>query len=238
MGNTWMKTSKINLLHRTLEDAIRRVLKFAKLKITQPHADGDWSKASVGSQVVFELLYAGTHEEHTADRDRGGRCSVFALHPNYAGDALSSRYWVSWFEDWRVKEAKKEWALCTAGWSVFVGPPNQQKQQLIRAEWDQLPIAGSPHTGQPHWHVDRFPRLDTAAYDSAAVAVPNEPSLVLANAADGTSELAGLHLAMGTWNEGLDHPQCWQRSVRIPDDAVAWAVRTLKYLQSELPAEP
>lgn len=237
MGNSGMKPSEITSLHTALEEEIKRILDFSKLKIKQPQGDGDWSKASVGSRVVFELLYHRTYEGQTAERDRGGKCSIFALGPDYPGNSLSSLYWVSWFEQWQVEVPRQNLHLRTASWSVFAGPPNREKRQIIRAEWDQLPIAGSKRSGQPHWHVDRFPRLEAGTYGTTAVALPAEASLVLANAVDGASQLTGLHLAMGAWDAKLKHPECWQRLARKTDDLLTWGVRTLEYLKSELPCQ-
>lgn len=214
--NPRMKASDINSLHRLLEQRIRGVLGFANLKILPPSASGDWTKATVDTRLPFELLPAGGYPEQAA-RDTGSRCSVFPLHPNVGGDPLASRYWVSWFEVWLVKVIKIDLHLCTAGWSVFAGLLGRDKRQVIRAEWDQLPITGSPKVGQPHWHVDR-----PLEYESA----------------DDTSELAGLHLAMGTWNSTEDHPSCWQRSAEKQSDLVDWGERTLRYLQSELSCTP
>jgi hypothetical protein len=228
-----MKPPEINSLHRSLENAIKGVLEFAKLEIAQPQCGGDWSKASLRSYVVFELLYADTYQEQIAQRDMGGKCSVFGLHPKDASIELSSRFWVSWFEEWQVV-ARQDLHLCTAGWSVFAGPPDQQKQQILRAEWDQLPDTGSPRSGQPHWHLDRFPRIEAAADDTAGAAAPAEAALALVDRVDGASELAGLHLAMGTWNGKRKHPECWQRQAGKTDDLLIWGVRTLEYLQSEL----
>jgi hypothetical protein len=236
MGNTMMKPTEIRLLHRSLEKEIRAALEFAKLGIGQPLVGGDWSNAAVESRVVFELLYEGTHQQQTAQRERGGRCSVFALHANNAADALRSRYWVSWFEEWQVKVARQDLELCTAGWSVFAGPPNQEMQQIIRAEWDQLPITGSQRSGQPHWHVDRYPQLETQAYDTTTVAAPGDATLMIASTVDGAQALAGLHLAMGAWNGKLDHPECWQRLASKTDGLLTWGIKTLEYLKSEFPA--
>ena len=233
MGDSRMKPSEIQLLHTSLAIKVRDILEFAKLNISQPQGGGDWRKAAFGSSVVFELLYAETYQEQTARRDMGGSYSVFALHPECAGDALSSRYWVGWFEEWQVRAARQDLGLRTAAWSVFAGPPNQQKQQIIRAEWDQLPSTGRTLSGQPHWHVDRFPPIQTAVYEPAPVVAPVETNLLLVCGANGASELGRLHLAMGAWNGQQKHPECWQRCAKKPEDVVTWGARTLQYLQSE-----
>ena len=211
-----MKASDIKSLHRCLERQIGRVLRVDGLKIAQPLARGDWTRARVNTHLQFELLCVRGYPEQAA-RDTRSRCSVFPLHSGVDSDSPASRYWVSWFEVWLVKEIKIDLHLYTAGWSVFAGLPGHEKRQVIRAEWDQLSITGSPRVGQPHWHVDR-----PLEYESA----------------DDTSELAGLHLAMGTWNSTEDHPGCWQRSAEKQSDLVDWGERTLKYLQSELSCTP
>jgi len=233
MGDARMKPSEITLLHTDLKRQIKEILHFSNLTIKQPQGHGDWRKATFGSHVGFEMLYDGTYQEQTAQRDKGGRCSVFALHPNDADGELTGRYWVGWFEEWQVQAARQDFVLRTAAWSVFAGPPNQQKQQIIRAEWDQIPITGRALSGQPHWHVDRFPPIQTAVYEPAPVVAPVETNLLLACGANGASELGYLHLAMGAWNGQQGHPECWQRWAKKPEDVVTWGVRTLQYLQSE-----
>ena len=114
MDEVRMKPSEITSLHTKQEMQIKSILNFGKLKIKQPWSDGDWRKATFGSPVVFEMLYDGTYQEQTALRDKGGKCSVFALHPNSADEGLTNRYWVVWFEEWEVEATQKDFALRTA----------------------------------------------------------------------------------------------------------------------------
>lgn len=239
MGNPGMTPSEITRLHQSLAGKIKQVLHFAKLEIAQPpQRNGNWNNASVGAEIAFELLYVNTYQEQTAQRDRGGGCSVFALHPGYAEDLLGSRYWVTWHEKWQVGATRRNLDLCTAAWTVFAGPQGQEKQQVIRAEWDQLPRAGRRSSGQPHWHVDRFPQIQLAPFASTAASTTSVTGLMFADTSSSTPALSDLHLAMGAWHATESHPACWQRSAGRPDDLVQWGLRTLEYLKSELSDRP
>jgi hypothetical protein len=51
----------------------------------------------------------------------------------------------------------------------------------------------------------------------------------------GGDSIGFVHLAMGVWNKGVDHPECRQRTYQ--DDCQQlrdWCVKTLKYLKEQV----
>jgi hypothetical protein len=124
----------------------------------------------------------------------------------------------------------------SAGWTLFEGPPgNQDKDQVLRVDWDQLPRRGSKRAGQPHWHFDHELFIATEP-DRAEVG----PGLVEVNTAGASvttklGSIGSIHLAMGAWNTNAGHPECWQRSCNDDcRDLRDWCVKTLKYLKDQV----
>jgi len=214
----------------------------------------EWGRLSVGSTLPFELAPAKGTPWETALRARGGRgpsgrAYVFSLFGATSADGVDTRAqaWVAWYERWTVV-ARGKFELLTAGWTVFWGLPGEEnKIQVLRADWDQVKHTGefAESIGQPHWHVDqpvvadgdgiRFSsgpspnisgELPPQAIHDEAVA-PAVASAVRAPA------ISGLHLAMATW-ERAEHPLCWQRGYRGQcEDLLDWAIKTLLYVRGQ-----
>lgn len=203
-----------------------------------PSSDQGWDRVCGGPQVEFELVPQDPVRSERAMRMRGKdsrirRVSVFPLctHSN----SRVGTFWVSWYEAWR-KQDSSNFILLNAAWTLFKGlPGDQDKTQVLRAEWDQLPHRGSKRAGHPHWHFD---------HDLFISAEPGKikvkPDLVEISsdepfAMKRWTSVGFIHLAMGTWNQGKNHPECWQRTCE--DDCRQlrdWCVKTLLYLKEQI----
>ena len=212
-----------------------------------------WERLRAGSKLPFELLphHKGTPWE-TALRARGGRqpsgrVNVFSLCGVTSADGVDTRAqaWVAWYERWTVV-ARREFELLTAGWTVFWGLPGEEnKIQVLRADWDQIKYTGefAESIGQPHWHVDQPVVADGGGiryWSGPSPNIPGElpPRVIHDEAVAPTDasavrapEIRGLHLAMATW-ERAEHPLCWQRAYEGQcEDLFDWASKTLLYVR-------
>ena len=144
-------------------------------------------------------------------------------------------FWVSWHEVW-LKQDQRNLILQSAGWTLFEGlPGNQDKTQILRADWDQIPQMGSRNAGHPHWHFDHdlFVSTELEKIESKRGLV--EITADSSGGIDRQTSLGFVHLAMGAWNGDLDHPECWQRTYE--DDCRNlrdWCVKTLIYLKEQV----
>lgn len=197
-----------------------------------------WHKVRDGSEVEFELAPVQAVQSEVAVRKRREdrplhRVSVFPLYT--PASLRVGTFWVGWHETW-LKQDSVNYLLLNAGWTLFEGlPGNEDKDQVLRVDWDQLPHRGSNRAGQPHWHFDHHLFISVEP-DKVQVA----PGLVEVNttgvsAATGAGSVGSIHLAMGTWNRDIPHPKCWQRTYE--DDCRQlrdWCVKTLKYLKEQV----
>jgi len=191
-----------------------------------------------GGEVQFELVPVNTVESETAMRmrrehGRAHRVSVFPLCTR--SRSRVGRFWASWHEAW-LKHNSRDYAMLNAGWTLFAGlPGSQDKAQVLRVDWDQLPHRGSKQAGHPHWHFDHD-LFTSAEPDKIEVApglveIPTDATFAMAR----QTSLGFVHLAMGAWNKDIDHPGCWQRTYQ--DDCRQlrdWCVKTLKYLKEQV----
>jgi hypothetical protein len=196
-----------------------------------------WYGVRDGCGIMFDLVPVDPVTSETAMRMRREdgtthRVDVFPL--STPSSCYLGTFWVSWHESW-LKQNSAKYDLLNAGWTLFEGLPGSlDKVQVLRVDWDQLPHA-SPYAGHPHWHFD---------HDLFISAEPDRittgPYLVEVNtpAASAMAKplcVGFIHLAMGTWNKGEDHPKCWQRNYQ--DDCKQlrdWCVKTLKYLKEQV----
>jgi len=203
-----------------------------------PSNEVKWYKTRDGSEVAFELVPRDPVQSERATRMRHKdskthRVSVFPLYTH--SSSCVGTFWVSWYEAW-LKQNSSNFVLLNAGWTMFEGlPGDQQKTQVLRVDWDQLPHKGSKRAGHPHWHFDHELFISTEP-DKVEVA----PGLVEVSTGDAFamarwSSVGFIHLAMGAWNKNTDHPECWQRTYE--DDCQQlrdWCVKTLRYLKEQV----
>ncbi len=202
------------------------------------HASDEWQRVRDGSRLEFELVPADPRKSSTAMRLRREdskihRVSVFPL--SAPSSLRLGIFWVSWHEMW-LKRNSANYILLNAGWTLFEGPlGDRDKKQVLRLDWDQLPDRGSPRAGHPHWHFDHELFL-SAEPDRVEV----EPGLVKVGTAGASAvtkavSVGFIHLAMGAWNEGADHPQCWQRGYKEDCGQLRdWCRKTLTYLKEQV----
>lgn len=227
---------KIEPYHNNLASDVKEILGDA---VTfYPSSQEKWYKTRDGSQVEFELVPRYLEKSEPALRIRREdkkthRVSVFPLCAQ--SRSCAGIFWVSWYEAW-LKQNSSNFILLNAGWTLFEGlPGNQDKNQVLRAEWDQLPLKGNIRAGHPHWHFDHelfiFTEPDKVEIAPGLVEISAEETFAMQE----STSVGFIHLAMGTWNKGMDHPQCWQRDYE--DDCQQlrdWCIKTLIYLKEQI----
>jgi len=221
---------EIEPYHNGVACEVRTVID-ARVTFHTPYK-GEWYKVRDGCEVEFELVPVDTVKSEVARRMRRRVC-VFPL--STPSSLRLCTFWVSWHETW-LKQDSTNYVLLNAGWTLFEGlPGNQDKAQVLRVDWDQLPHKGSKRAGHPHWHFDHELFI-SAEPDKVEVA----PGLVEVYTDDPFSmerwaSVGFIHLAMGAWNKNTDHPECWQRTYE--DDCQQlrdWCVKTLRYLKEQV----
>jgi len=222
----------IGAYHNDVASDMRRVLD-ARMTF-HPTDQAEWYKVRDGCEVEFELVPVDTVKSEVARRMRREdgqihRVSVFPL--STPSSFRLCTFWVSWHETW-LKQDSTNYVLLNAGWTLFEGlRGNPDKAQVLRVDWDQLPHKGSQNAGHPHWHFD---------HELFIPAEPDTPGLVEVSTDDAFAMARGasvgfVHLAMGAWNKGMDHPECWQRTYE--DDCQQlrdWCTKTLRYLKEQV----
>lgn len=223
---------QIAAYHKRVAADVRRILNICiKFQLSDR-----WAKARNGAELVAELQPEDCVSTEIALRGRQGKeHRVFVFPLNQGSDSLLGTFWVSWYENWR-KQNSGDFVLLNAGWTMFEGlPGNQDKIQVLRADWDQLQHEkGSKDAGQPHWHFDHDIFL---AMEQERIEVGNELIELTEAIPDPSGEAASvgsIHLAMGAWNDGVEHPQCWQRSCDDCDRLRDWCIKTLLYLKDQV----
>ncbi len=227
---------EIDAYHNDVISDVWEVL--GKRVIFFPPGERKWHRVPADSQVGFELIAEDPLERETAERGRGedtANQKVFVLPLCARSSACGGAFWVSWHETWR-KKGSERFILLNSGWTLFEGQPGDpRKYQVLRADWDQLPHMGSLQAGHPHWHFD-----DELFISAGLATVEVAPGLF--QTTTGTApempkrtSMGFIHLAMGAWNRGMDHPGCWQRTYE--DDCQQlrdWCKKTLKYLKEQV----
>jgi hypothetical protein len=169
-------------------------------------------------------------------RREGGqihRVSVFPV--STPSSSYLGTFWISWHETW-LKQNSTDYVLLNAGWTLFEGlPGDQDKVQVLRVDWDQLPHGGSKRAGHPHWHFDHelfiSAKPDKVEVAPGLVEVTTDTAFAMARQAS----MGFIHLAMGAWNKGKDHPKCWQRTYQEDCQQLRdWCVKTLRYLKEQV----
>ncbi len=225
---------EITAYHRSVTAEVKRAL---GVPTTIRSLDRrDWHHARPGTTLECELLPVDKKYCEIALRGREGRYHRVFVYPlNEEPTSFVGTFWVSWHESW-CKQNPEEFALLNAGWTLFEGlSGNQDKNQVLRADWDQLPHKGSKHAGHPHWHFDHWLFISA---EPAKVEVRPGLVEVATDTAFSTAKQASvgfIHLAMGAWNGDVGHPQCWQRTYQDDCQQLCdWCVKTLTYLKDQV----
>ena len=231
---------EIETYHNEVASDIKPILgKFVTFYPPDDAPEGTkWYKCHADSGVEFDLVPVDPTESEPATRMRreGGpihRVSVFPLFG--PSSPYLGMFWASWHENW-WKQNTTNFVLVSAGWTLFEGlPGNQDKNQVLRADWDQLTDKRSKRAGHPHWHFDHELFISDEP-DKIEVA----PGLYQV-ATEGTTTMnkaisvGVIHLAMGAWDKDAVHPQCWQRDYEDNCQLLRdWCVKTLRYLKEQV----
>lgn len=227
---------EIGPYHNNVASDVKKIL--GELVTFRTSDDKDWHKIRDGCGVEFELAPSDLVKSEIAERKRredGVTHRIYVFPLCSRSTSCVGTFWVSWYESW-LKQNSNNFILLNAGWTMFEGlPGNQDKTQVLRVDWDQLPHRGSKCAGHPHWHFDHELFLTTEP-DKVEVA----PGLVEISKDDPFdmkrwTSVGFIHLAMGAWNKNTDHPECWQRTYE--DDCQQlhdWCVKTLRYLKQQV----
>ena len=227
----------IGTYHNNVASDVRAVLG----RRVQFYSDVSGRGIRQGAEVGFELMYENVVESERALRVRredGRPHRVWVFRLCTQSSLRVGTFWVSWHETWR-KENPTNFVLLSAGWTVFEGlPGSKEKVQVLRVDWDQLPHRGGKEAGHPHWHFDHevfiSAELAGVAVAPDLVEIPSDAESRMRR----RTSVGSIHLAMGAWNGGMDHPQCWQRTYGCDCEQLRdWCVKTLRYLKEQIGSE-
>lgn len=229
-------SGKIGSYHNRVAEKMKEIFN-ERVRFYSPEVQR-WEDVCEGSHVNFDLCYydqirADTALRRCRENSRSNWVCVFPLCSS--SNSYSSRFWISWHETW-LKENSSNYILLNSGWTLFSGlQGNQEKNQILRVEWDQLPYQGNERAGHPHWHFDhelsipiQLERIKVVSDDlTEIIETPYEE--------DPLVSVGFIHLAMGAWNASEEHPKCWQRNYgndcrQLQD----WCIKTLKYLKEQV----
>jgi len=211
--------------------------------------DADWWRSKDGTKIDFELVSKDYLQNEFALRSAGGRVSIFPFEkePFYPRRIDPEfRFWFSWAESWRrVRQA--EFDFVSAGLTVFFGPVGeQQKTQLLRAEWDALfrppPPTRDQDVGQPHWHFDVPVVVGDFMFRNTVDDALNSLGDSMGSFATDEElysalDLSGVHFAMGGWDNSGAIGANWRRQTgRDCDRLQEWIHRSLLYLKHQISA--
>lgn len=153
-----------------------------------------WVRSN-GPNVTFNLVDPTIRE--VARRERGGTVNVLPI-------IGTTNLWVSWYERWHV-HARGKFVLLAVSLTLWVGPQlSQQKDQLLRAEWDHHSTAAIS-SGQPHWQIDHPVGINYGVETSSTILGGLESSAVtrLEEVSDRPivwQDISAYHLGMrGDW---------------------------------------
>ncbi len=209
-----------------------------KLKIDE---DFGWEEVRIGKRIEFGLSPKDNGIFYTyPKRNRGNDRCAFMFK---TGDILEHTLMSSWSEEWR-KSAKKEFTLESASWSFFWGLINEDKKQIIRAEWHNMNSTNFQHA-LPHWHID---------IDVVIKREQNNKGKDVNNQNTGLSELKTMihkrkksreiikkdflklqkiHFGMGAWTNSTEYPNCWIVTDTELNNVIQWAIQTLRLVKHE-----
>jgi hypothetical protein len=242
--------SHIDSLHANIITVARAAAE-TPLRMRSPNYPKGWSTAVSGSEIKFELDVVKSDEDDPdpesasfdrIERDLGGRVFVFRLLKRPSEEPT---LWAGWYEQW-LAIGDEKFNLIGLSWTFYWGTLYRPRNAILRAEWDSLHYRSS-RAGQPHWHID--PDLLVESYHRVSVeAAPleqggdlielpaEEVGLVEIIEPTGVQELSmkGMHLAMGGWNQGAAHPNCWRCALPSTwHEITKWADRTLAYAKEQ-----
>ena len=192
-------TGKIGPYHNNVASDIKGILGEAVM-FFPPTSKEELDEFHDGNEVAFELVHRDPARSERAMRKRREdskihRVCVFPLCTR--SSFCAGTFWVSWYEAW-LKQDSSNFVLLNAGWTMFEGlPGNQEKTQVLRVDWDQLPHKGSERAGHPHWHFDHglfiSSEPDKVEIAPGLVAVATDDPLAM----ERWTSVGFIHLAMG-----------------------------------------
>jgi hypothetical protein len=247
----------------------------------RPDPNRDWKSPKFTGPIDFDLW--PTEAPMMATSDQGGELAVFAFEKltkigsgelveiEDAGDG--SICWISWHERWErlvpetvfpgKKGKQPHFMLGTIQWILFWGRPEDEKVQIVRAEWDNAAHVSKKkkaydiakakcakpaeeeedsEAGQPHWHVDRVLELgDVDAFLEHCGTDLQE--MAHSSYAGQYLKLQRVHLAMGGWKNGTpggaavaaNHAARWQiEYTEDRDELIDWNLSILRYIKSQI----
>jgi len=180
-----------------------------------------------------------------ARRRRGVRYPVLPLT---GWDMEDDQPWAGWYEEWKCMDVG-EFELVGASWTFYWGKIGRlgEEQQIFRAEWDQVRHRGE-RAAQPHWHFDapmvmtsyapRIPRIPPTRETEGLEELPSAKAIALEEIGASVSppevDVSGIHLGMGGWRNGNEHPVCWQLQVEDKlEDLAVWCERSLRLAREQ-----
>jgi hypothetical protein len=232
-----VNASTIAKMHGLLRSDVRPVLAGP---ITIEPGDQNWKGLQSGL-AEFHMLHLGS-DILRLESDSGRR------RPS------PLEWWVSWGETWRATGAGK-FLFKGAGWHVYCGHNAEERQLLLRAEWDAPSPPDLQNAGQPHWHVHRVLELPWSGRNDRI-----EMPLESLEALESLDELSGLtdpavspefgagaagalshsdlhrfHLGMAGWHYPGEYPACWQCPTGdVCETLRRWSIAALLYIRGQL----
>jgi len=228
------RPSDIQRLHGLIASDLQGPLnQTIEIKQLQPHC---WQRARAGVDVPFYLVGDRRLQEFASGTP------ILPMFPAHMGQTVTELAtvepgpWVAWSDKW-TKQQDDSFLLLSAGWTLFWGEAGGRKAKILRAEWDGRSFrdGGGAEAAQPHWNVD--PPLwlqDPGAGSRRAGELQELQPSGVPFALQSRLSIQRVHLAMGGWNHSDSHPECWQMDFTEDETGLrGWAVRTLRYLQSQ-----
>ena len=159
----------------------------------------------------------------------GGRSQPdFVMKIPTGADPTLLTWWIGWREEWD-SVGGGNFAFRSTSIKFFCGGTHAAgpDELVFRAEWGPFELGRvGGNAAHPHWHAHR---------DVEAEVIQAEGDVTTTKRLWMT--VRGFHLPMGGWTHGEDEPtRCWQvdQIISKPDDFRIWAIRTLRYFQTQL----
>ena len=219
--------SEVNAYHQALSASAAATLG-TEFQIRAVNMTGDWTKAGSRSALPARIPFSLVSGVVTIVAGRTQQNYVLSLPP-LPGVETTLGWWLSWFEEWEtVTDSRSEVTLRSSSLNFYWSSRHAVAPEglAFRAEWGPFDsgIVQNGHAAHPHWHA-HLDAICAGPKGSGDVSVVN---------------LHGFHLPMGGWTHSTVEPAaCWQFAPPDSDPSILhdWAVRTIRYFQSQLGEE-